>query len=90
MGCLFVLLAGFAPRIAAVLFWIFRPQRWDLAFDGSWIWPVLGILFLPVTTIIWVLVAPGGVAGFDYLWLGIAVFIDVGSTARTAQRSRSS
>jgi hypothetical protein len=90
MGCLFVLLAGFAPRIAAVLYWIFRPQRWDLAFDGSWIWPVLGVLFLPVTTIIWVLVAPGGVASFDYLWLGIAVFIDVGSTARTAQRSRSS
>jgi hypothetical protein len=85
-----VLLAGFAPRIAAVLYWIFRPQRWDLAFDGSWIWPVLGVLFLPVTTIIWVLVAPGGVASFDYLWLGIAVFIDVGSTARTAQRSRSS
>jgi hypothetical protein len=86
MGCLFVLLAGFFPRVAAILYWVFRPERWDLAFDGSWIWPVLGILILPVTTIVWVIVAPGGVSGFDFLWLGIAVFVDAGWAARSAKR----
>ena len=75
MGCLLIILTGLAPRLAAVLYWIFRPERWDRAFDGSWLWPLLGVLFLPVTTIVWVLVSPGGVASFDFLWLGIAVFL---------------
>ncbi len=86
MGCLFALLAGVAPRLAAILFWILRPGRFDAAFDGSWIWPLLGIIFLPVTTIIWVLVAPGGVNGLDFLWLGLAVAADAGSVGRAAKR----
>ena len=90
MGCLFAILAGFAPRLAAILFWIFRPVRWDLAFDGAWIWPLLGILFLPITTIVWVIVAPGGVQSWDFLWLGIAVVFDAGWAGNAARRRRSS
>ncbi len=86
MGCLLIVLAGFAPRLAAVVYWIARTPRWDAAFDGSWLWPLLGVLFLPITTIVWVFVAPGGVAGLDFLWLGIAAFMDVGSTARSAAK----
>jgi len=86
MGCLLIILTGLAPRLAAVLYWIVRPERWDVAFDGSWVWPVLGVICLPVTTIVWVLVAPGGVAGFDFFWLGLGVFLDVGSTARNASK----
>ncbi len=86
MGCLLVLLATIAPRVAAVLYWLIEPARWDRAFDGSWIWPVLGIIFLPITTIVWVLVATNGVTGLDFLWLGIAVFLDVGSSSRAAKR----
>jgi hypothetical protein len=86
MGCLLLLLASAAPRVAAILYWLLEPARWSRAFDGSWIWPVLGILFLPVTTIVWVIVAVNGVASWDFLWLGIAVFFDVGSTSRAARR----
>jgi hypothetical protein len=86
MGCLLILLTGLAPRLAAVLYWIVRPGRWDAAFSSSWLWPVLGVIFLPITTIVWVLVAPAGVAGLDFLWLGIAVFLDLGSTARNAAK----
>jgi len=86
MGCLLIILTGLAPRLAAVLYWIVRPERWDVAFDGSWVWPVLGVICLPVTTIVWVLVAPGGVAGFDFFWLGLGVFLDAGSTARNASK----
>jgi hypothetical protein len=86
VGCLLILLTGFFPRVAAVLYWLWRPHLWDRAFDGSWIWPVLGILFLPVATIVWVLVSTNGVAGFDFLWLGIAVFIDLGSNGRNAAK----
>ena len=36
MGCLLILMTGFAPRLAAVLYWIWRPGLWDRAFSGSW------------------------------------------------------
>ena len=42
MGCLFALLAGFAPRIALVLVWIFT-NLVDRAFHGFLI-PLLGLL----------------------------------------------
>jgi hypothetical protein len=86
VGCLLVLLAAVFPRVAAVLYWVLEPARWSRAFDGSWIWPLLGIVFLPLTTIIWVIVATNGVSGWDFLWLGIAIFIDVGSGSRAAKR----
>jgi len=47
---------------------------------------VLGILFLPLTTIVWVLVATNGVSGFDFLWLGLAVFLDIGANGRNAAK----
>jgi len=45
-----------------------------------------GIIFLPLTTIVWVIVAVNGVASWDFLWLGIAVLIDAGSGGRAAKR----
>jgi len=86
MGCLFVLLAAAFPRVAAILYWLVEPARWSRAFDGSWLWPLLGIIVLPITTIVWVIVSPNGVTGLDFLWLGIAVFVDAGSSARAARR----
>jgi len=74
--CLFFGLLLFGPRLAGVLWWIFEPVRWDATFDGV-IVPILGLLFLPWTTVMYVLVAPRGVNGFDYVWLGLAVLADV-------------
>jgi hypothetical protein len=75
--CLFLILLAFSPRLAAVFWWIFQPTRWDTAF-GSWLWPLLGIVFLPWSTIMWVTVAPfGNVAGTDWLWLGLGFMADL-------------
>jgi hypothetical protein len=49
MGCLFALLAGFAPRIALVLVWIFTDLV-DRAFHGFLI-PLLGLLLFPYATV---------------------------------------
>jgi hypothetical protein len=43
------------------------------------IWPRLGAWFLPWVTLMYVLVAPGGVAGWDWVWMILAVLIDLGS-----------
>jgi hypothetical protein len=78
MCCLWTILILLGPR-AGILFWyLFNPARWRLTFD-TWIWPLLGSLFLPWTTIIYVLVAPAGVNGLDWLWLGLAFVVDLGS-----------
>jgi len=78
MGCLLVLFGAMFPRIAVVLIWLARPAIVSAAFDTVLI-PILGIVFLPFTTLIYlVLYTPGvGLTGWDWLWLGLAVVLDV-------------
>ena len=54
MGCLFVMFAGVFPRMALLFVWIARPKMVDAAFD-TWIWPLLGIMFLPFATLMYVI-----------------------------------
>ncbi len=84
MCCAFLALVLFGPRIFGAFWWIFQPVRWQAAFNNwptnfYWIWPVLGIIFLPWTTIMYVIVAPGGVVGWDWLWIGLMLVADIAS-----------
>ena len=69
MGCLFVLLAAFAPRLIVVFAWIARPTYFGAVFD-TWIFPLLGLIFLPFATLMWLLLGapPEEIQGFD--WCG--------------------
>jgi hypothetical protein len=84
MGCLFVLLAAFAPRLVVIFAWIARPTYFDSVFD-TWIFPLLGLIFLPFTTLMWLFLGapPLGVHGWDWLWVGLAVVLDLGHYANT-------
>jgi hypothetical protein len=64
------------PRAGILLWWLMQPLRWEVAFN-SFIWPMLGFLFLPWTTLMYVLVLPGGVTGFDWVWIGLSVLSDI-------------
>lgn len=86
MCCLFLTAAGLGPRIALVLWWIFG-DKVDVAFD-TWVWPLLGLLFLPWTTLFYVLAwsAVGGVSGAEWLLVALGVALDVATySARSAQ-----
>lgn len=76
MCCFFVILVFLGPRAGGALWWLFQPARWNAAFT-SWIWPVLGIIFLPWATMMYVIVFPGGIVGWDWLWLGLGLFADI-------------
>ena len=76
--CLFVVLLFFGPRSAIALWWIFDPLRFDVTFTSFWL-PFLAFLFIPWTTLMYVLVAPGGLTGLDFLWLGLALVLDIAS-----------
>lgn len=74
--CLFVILLFFGPRTVIALWWLLEPLRWDVTFASFWL-PFLGFLLAPWTTLMYVLVAPGGVIGLDWLWLGLAIAADL-------------
>jgi hypothetical protein len=43
----------------------------------TWIWPFLGFIFLPWSTLMYMVVAPGSIIGFDWILLGLGVFADM-------------
>ena len=50
----------------------------DAAFS-SWIWPLLGLFFLPFATLMYVILwQAGGLHGFDWFWVGLAALLDIG------------
>jgi len=81
MCCLFTTLVLAGPRLAILVWWLLYPARFALAFKGSWIWPILGTIFLPWTTLMFLIVFPGGVIGLDWLWIGLGVLADISSYA---------
>ena len=77
MGCLFALFAGVFPRLALFMVWVARPKMVDAAFD-SWIWPLLGIIFLPFATLMYVILwQAGGLSGWDWFWVILAALVDI-------------
>jgi hypothetical protein len=76
MCCFATTLMLLGPRAAILIWWIWQPVRWEAAFD-SWFWPVAGFLVAPWTTLSYVLVATGGVVGFDWFWIVLGVLADI-------------
>jgi hypothetical protein len=79
MGCLFAMFGGLFPRLALLILWIARPALVDAAFT-TFILPLLGIIFLPFTTLIYVIVyIPGvGLTGWGFFWVILALLLDLG------------
>jgi hypothetical protein len=77
LGCLIGLTAAVAPRVLLVLAWVFA-DRWVLVWNGEILMPLLGIIFLPYTTIMYILVwSPDGIAGFAWMWLLLGFILDL-------------
>jgi hypothetical protein len=79
MGCLLAVLAAISPRLALVLVWIFT-NLVDRAFEG-FLLPLLGLIFLPLTTLVYVLAyrPVTGVTGWGWFFVVLAVLFDLGS-----------
>ncbi|MFV2062789.1 MAG: hypothetical protein ACC726_04655 [Chloroflexota bacterium] len=81
-GCLLAFSAAVAPRLVLILAWIFS-DRWPRVWEGDFFLPLLGIIFLPYTTIMYMLtvtLALGGgvqpIQGWDWLWILMGLFLD--------------
>ncbi len=88
MGCLLAVFAGLFPRVGLVLLWIFTNEV-DQAYD-SFLVPLLGLIFLPLTTLVYALAwSPiGGVEGIEWLWVALAFVLDLSSYGGGARARR--
>ena len=79
MPCLLVLAIVAFPRVVLVLMWLFSNVL-DRAYHGLLI-PLLGLIFLPITTIVYAWMVSGGMPleGFNIVLLIIAVLLDAGA-----------
>jgi hypothetical protein len=80
MCCFVTTLMLLGPRAAILIWWLIRPVYYQVVFS-TWIWPLLGLIFLPWVTLIYLIVAPGGIIGFDWIWLGLGFLADIGTYA---------
>ncbi|KTB48116.1 hypothetical protein DEALK_09610 [Dehalogenimonas alkenigignens] len=78
MCCPAVIALLIGPRAAILIWWLLDQARWQAAFD-TFLIPLLGFFLLPWTTLAYVLVFRGGVEGFDFIWLIVAVLVDLGA-----------
>ena len=89
MGCLFAMFAGIFPRLALFMVWIVRPVLVSAAFD-TWIWPLLGIVFFPFATLMYVLFYTPciGLGGWEWFWVVVAGLLDITHWAATATQRK--
>ena len=87
MCCLFTTIVFLGPRFGILIWWLLSPVRFVTAFN-TFIWPLLGVIFLPWTTLMYIGIFPGGILGFDWLWLGLALFADIASYSGSAYGNR--
>ena len=87
MGCLALTLILFLPsRLALVLVWVFG-DRVEQAFDGGLV-PLLGLLFLPLTTLVYTLVwDPAGLSVGEGLLVAIAAIADLSAPGGLLRRA---
>ncbi len=93
LGCLLAFSIAIAPRLVLILAWIFS-DRWAVVWQGEWIWPLLGIIFLPYTTVMYMLawtpaVAGGSnIEGWDWMWIILGLILDLMKWAQILQNRK--
>jgi hypothetical protein len=87
MCCFFAILVFLGPRVGNAIWWLIQPARWNAAFSNI-LWPILGIIVAPWTTMMYVILFPGGIAGWDWLWIGLALLADIAWWAGGGFRKR--
>jgi hypothetical protein len=88
MCCFFLLMAFFGPRTAMVFWWIVGRTSWDNAWgDGaSFVWKAVGFIFVPWTTLMFLVLGGEPINGWDWLLIGLGLAADALSWANIIWR----
>ncbi|MCJ7535989.1 MAG: hypothetical protein WA997_03500 [Anaerolineales bacterium] len=87
-GCLLTGILSLAPRLVLLFVWLFS-DRIGTVFEGFLI-PLLGFIFLPFTTLAYLLVwnAQSGVSGAAWLLVAGGLLFDIGTYALSGYANR--
>jgi hypothetical protein len=85
--CAILLAAVVGPRAINVVWWLLDPARWAATFGGPLV-PILGILFLPWTTIAWVFTMPSATNGLGFVAVSIGLLADLGTYGSSAYTNK--
>jgi hypothetical protein len=87
MCCITTIFLVLISRIGIILWWLANPQLRDLAFRNwvlpgnlafpAWLWTLAGAIILPWTTLAYLLLFQGGIVGYKWIVLGVALLIDL-------------
>lgn len=89
MPCLVVILAVFFPRLVMVLIALFT--NWFHAAFNTVLWPLLGFLFMPYTTLAYMVAMLNNNHSVSGGWLVlviVAALLDLGGQGHSARRRR--
>ena len=75
---LMILFLLIGPRFATLMWWLFSPERFSYTFSTN-IYPTLGLLFLPWTTLAYIALYPGGFTTWDWILLSLSLLSDLAS-----------
>ena len=90
MPCLFAIIALLFPRVLIVILWLLTD--WFTGVFDSLLWPILGFIFLPITTLWYSAVINwygGQWSGMNIIIMVLAVILDMGSAGSGYRRKRS-
>ncbi len=89
MCCVVALMAFIGPRVAFVATWLLT-DKVDVAFTDSVLVPVLGLIFLPWTALMYALCysVADGVTGFGWILVGLGLLFDLSSYSGGLLRRR--
>ena len=87
MCCITTIILVLASR-AAILFWWATDQALFVQAFGHWVlpgnlvfpywvYPLAGVIFLPWTTLAYLFLFPGGIVGYEWIVLVVALMVDL-------------
>jgi hypothetical protein len=87
MCCISTLFLVLISRIGILAWWFANPDSHNLPFQNwvlpggtilpAWFWTLLGAIFLPWTTLAYLLLYPGGITGYEWIILVFALLVDL-------------
>jgi hypothetical protein len=89
MPCVITLIALFFPRVLLAFIWILTD--WFSQAFGTFIWPFLGFIFMPYTTLVYMAAMLNNHHSVSGLWivlLILAVLMDLGSDGSAVAHTR--
>ena len=79
MCCMLTSLIFIGPRFAILVWWLIAPVYVGTGFNDRWLLTLLAWAFIPWTVLMYLIVYPGGIVGFDWVIIILGILADIAS-----------